>query len=86
MLTSGATSSSVVLDDFTTPHQFRFDLDLDLGVFDMFIDGNAVASGLPLLDSSFDVPEKLQFTMGICILECFESTWTADDIAITKTA
>lgn len=84
-LTSGAMFRFVELDDFSTPHRFRFDMDLDLGTFDMFIDGNSVVSGLPLLNLSFDVPEKLQFSMGICILECFESTWTVDDITITKT-
>ena len=70
--------------DFTIRHNSRFDLGLDLTTFDMFSDGTAVASGLPLRESAFDVPARLHFSIGTCILECFESRWTLGDITVSK--
>ena len=83
-LTSGGVQF-VLLRDFTIPRSFRFDLDLGLRQFDMFVDGTQIVSNMPLLDSSFDVPSDLRFETGQCILECFPAEYTVDDVRVTKT-
>lgn len=84
VLTSGGVSF-VLLRDFTVPRSFRFDVDLDVQRFDMFVDGNLVVSNMPLLDTTFDVPSDLRFETGQCILECLTAEYTVDDVRVTKT-
>jgi hypothetical protein len=83
---SGAPSGFLEVADFSERHSFRFDVDLDLKTFDAFLDGRPMVAGAPFLQASFDVPAELGFQIGLCILECFESSWTVDDIKVTKTS
>lgn len=71
--------------DFTVPRDFRFDVDLDLMQFDMFVDGVQVVSNMAFLDTTFDVPSELRFELGQCILECFSAEYTVDNFRVTKT-
>lgn len=84
VLTSGGVNF-VLLRDFTAAHNFRFDVDLDVQQFDMFVDSNPVVSNMPLLDTTFDVPSDVRFETGQCILECFPADYTVDDVRVTKT-
>ena len=84
VLTSGG-ASFVLSQDFTVSRIFRFDVDLDVQRFDMFVDSNLVVSDMPLLDTTFDVPSDLRFETGQCILECFPAEYTVDDVRVTKT-
>ncbi len=84
VLTSGGVRF-ILLRDFTVPRSFRFDVNLDLKRFDMFVDGTQVVSNMPFLDTSFDVPSDVRFETGRCILECFTAEYTLDDVRVTKT-
>jgi len=75
----------VLVQDFSVPRSFRFDVDLDVRRFDMFVDGTRVASNVQFLDATFDVPADLRFQTGQCILECFPAEYTVDDVRVTKT-
>jgi hypothetical protein len=79
--------SSLLPGDFSTGnrHTFRFDIDLDLQRFDVFLNGSRVHSGLPFVDPGFDVPTGLRFKYIPCILECFQGRILVDDIVIRKT-
>jgi len=83
-LTSGG-GRVVFLRDFSVPHSFRFDVNLSVRRFDMFVDGNQIVSGVPFLDTTFDVPSSLRFEVLQCILECFPAEYTVDGVRVTKT-
>ena len=83
-LTSGS-GHFVFVQDFTVPRSFRFNVNLDVQRFDMFVDGIQIVSSAPFLDSTFDVPSDLRFETGQCILECFPAEYTVDDLRVTRT-
>jgi hypothetical protein len=78
-------NGSVALSgNFAQKHDIRFSVHLDVRTFDMYLNGNQVASGLALLDSSFGVPATIRFDVGQCILECFTTEYVVDDIRVSK--
>ena len=75
----------VFLRDFSAARSFSFDVNLGVKRFDLFVDGNQVVSSAPFLDTTFDAPSMLRFGLLECILECFPSEYTVDDMRVTKT-
>lgn len=71
--------------DFSVPHEFRFQVDLDLQRFDFYIDDVRVATNRTILDTSFDTPSEIRFGTGSCILECFPVSLTIDELQVTRT-
>ncbi len=84
VILSGGGSNVTIPGDFTAMRNFRFNLNLDLHTYDMYLDNQIVVDNFPLIDSTFESPFKLKFMMGKCILECFEASYLIDNIQVTK--
>jgi hypothetical protein len=84
-LASGSVASPLDLSLSAEPHQFRFELDLDLGRFNVFVDGTLAASGLELLDAGFAVPQRIHMDYVPMILEGFAGAYVVDDLVVRRT-
>jgi hypothetical protein len=67
-------------------HHYRFDMDFDIGRFDVYLQGDLVQTGLAFLDATFSTPSRLRFSLIPAIVEAFPGVYVADEIAVRKTS
>ena len=84
-LSSGLVASPLALALTGQPHQLRFELDLDLGRFNVFVDGTLAAWGQELLDADFATPERARMGYLPMILEGFAGAYVVDDVVVRRT-
>jgi hypothetical protein len=68
----------------TAPHQLRFDLDLTARRVNLVVDGTAVATGLPLLNTGFTTPARVRFSYYPTIIEALPGRCAIDDLQVRK--
>jgi hypothetical protein len=79
-------TGSVTLPVTGEDHVYRFDVDLDLRRFDVFVDGTLAESGIEISESTFAIPHQLRFSIIQAILEAFPGAYVLDDISLRKTS
>jgi hypothetical protein len=84
-VSSGSVGGPLDLSAGAGSHQFRFETDLDLGRFDVFVDGTLKGSGLELSDADFAAPERIRFEYVPMIVEGFAGACLIDDLVVRRT-
>jgi hypothetical protein len=58
----------------------RIRSEMDLGRFNLAVEGTTVATSLPFLDSDFTTPERVRFAYGPMLLEGYQARYVVDDV------